>query len=129
MGLRDIALADNKQFLNDDAFGFGYKITVTDIAETSVEFTGYSNDIGTTIDADTGQPVAGRTASIALHTADIIASTLVGLPVNIADETTKPWRVDFLDINGVQCNFKVVDVMPDRALGMTVCILTVYDIP
>ena len=125
MSLRDLAEQDLATTLEGTA-DFGWPITVTDPAGTSVAFVGQSTDIAQIIDPDTGQAVSGRLASVALRVASLTAASL-GRPVGIADAGSKPWVVEFDDINGAAYKFKVVRTNPDRALGIVVCILEPYE--
>lgn len=126
MGLRQIAETDLGLILNDSSTGFGYSITVTDPSGFARPLTGFSDDISQIIDPDTGQAVSGRLASVALHISSLIAEGLA-LPVGIADAGKKPWLIEFDDINGNPFKFKVSQSNPDRALGMVVCLLELYE--
>ena len=125
MSLRDLAEQDLSATL-EDATGFGWPITLTDPAGTSGALVGQSTDIAQIIDPDTGQAVSGRLASVALRVSSLTTAGL-GLPVGIADAVSKPWIVEFDDINGVAFKFKVAKTNPDRALGIVVCILEPYE--
>lgn len=126
MGLREIAESDLGAILEDSVYGFGYSITITDPAGTTPPpFTGYSNDISQIIDPDTGQAVSGRLASVALRISTLITAGLT-LPQGIADAGSKPWIIQFNDINGNAFKFKVSQSNPDRALGIVVCLLELY---
>lgn len=126
MGLREVAEIDLGKILEDKTYGFGYSITVTDPAETAKVLTGFSNDISQIIDPETGQPVSGRSASVAIRIALLTLNSLA-IPVGIADATIKPWLVTFDDINGNAFTFKVMQTNPDRALGVVVCVLELYE--
>lgn len=125
MGLRAIAEADLNIILEDDVFGFGFAITVTDPAGTIGSLIGFSNDISQFIDPDTGQAVKGRIATVALRISSLTAEGL-GLPVGIADVTSKPWVIMLEDINGNSYTFKVIEGNPDRGLGIIICVLELY---
>lgn len=125
MGLRTIAETDLGKILEDSTYGFGWSLTVTDPAGTAVPLTGFSNDISQVIDPDTGQPVSGRLASVAIRIG-LLTDAGLGLPVGIADSSSKPWLVQFNDINGNAYTFKVMNSNPDRALGLVTCILGLY---
>ena len=125
MGLREQAETDLATILEDDVYGFGYPITVTDPSGNTGDLIGFSNDISQIIDPDTGQAVSGRLASAVLRISSLIQKGL-GLPVGIADSSLKPWIVDFNDINGNAFKFKVAKSNPDRALGIVSCLLEVY---
>lgn len=127
MGLRATAEADLAGILEDKTAGFGWDITITDPAGSPASLVGYSNDIGLSIDPDTGQAVSGRRASIALRISSLTAAGL-GIPMGIVDSTSKPWVVTFDDINGTAHTFKVQESHPDRAIGMVTCLLELYDV-
>ena len=128
MGLREIAEQDLGAILEDSSAGFGWPITVTAPDGTVRPLTGYSDDISQIIDPDTGQAVSGRLASIALRVSSIYAAFPgLGLPKSIADSGSKPWVVQFDDINGLSYTFKISQSNPDRALGMLVCLLEFYE--
>ena len=124
MSLREQAAADLQAFVEDPA-GFGWPIVVTDPAGTSVALTGLSTDIHTTIDPETGQAVSGRRASVAIAIARLTSSGLT-IPRHIADGASKPWLVAFDDLEGASRTFKVCEALPDRAIGLVVCMLEAY---
>lgn len=128
MGLRDLAQTDLGFILDGDVYGFRWPITVTDPAGTSAALFGFSNDISLLIDPDTGQPVSGRLATAVIRI-DTLTTAGLGLPVGIVDLNSKPWLVEFNDINGNAYTFKVNESNPDRAAGCIVCILETYKIP
>lgn len=125
MSLRQLAETDLGLILEDSSTGFGWSITVTDPAGTIRTLTGFSDDIAQIIDPDTGQAVSGRLASVALRTSSLIAAGLT-LPRGIADSGSKPWVIEFDDINGSAYKFKVAQSNPDRALGLVTCLLELY---
>jgi len=126
MSLRQLAESDLGLILEDSSTGFGWSITVTDPAGKSRTLTGFSDDIAQIIDPDTGQAVSGRLASVALRTSSLIAAGLT-LPCGISDSGSKPWIVEFNDINGSAYKFKVSQSNPDRALGLVTCLLELYE--
>ena len=125
MSLREIAETDLGTILEDSTTGFGWPITITDPSGTSKDLTGFSDDIAQIIDPDTGQAVSGRLASIAIRIG-LLTDNGLGLPVGIADAGSKPWIVEFNDINGNAFKFKVSQSNPDRALGVVICLLELY---
>ena len=125
MSLRELAEADLGTILEDGTTGFGWPITLTDPTGKVGSFTGFSDDIAQVIDPDTGQAVSGRLASVALRISTIYAKGFE-LPRAIADSNSKPWIVQFDDINGNAYKFKIAQSNPDRAIGMLVCVLELY---
>lgn len=125
MGLREQAEADLAFILEDSVSGFGYPITLTDPSGKTDTFTGFSDDIAQVIDPDTGQAVSGRLASAALRISTLYNKGFT-LPKGIADTGSKPWILQFDDINGLPYTFKVSESNPDRAAGVVVCLLEAY---
>ncbi len=125
MSLRATAETDLAGILEDDVYGFGWPISVTDPNGTVGALKGYSNDISQLIDPDTGEAVSGRLASAVLRISTLTAKGL-GIPVGIADAASKPWLITFDDINGNAFTFKVSKADPDRTLGIVVCMLEIY---
>lgn len=125
MSLRQLAEADLGVILEDGATGFGWPITITDPAGNTGTLTGFSDDIAQIIDPDTGQAVSGRLASVALRISSLALEGLT-LPKGIADAGSKPWVIEFDDINGNAYKFKVSQSNPDRALGLVTCLLELY---
>lgn len=125
MGLRTIAEADLGVILEDGIYGAGWPIAVTDPVGTVGNLTGFSNDIAQLIDPDTGQAVSGRLASVVLRISSLTVAGL-GLPVGVADAGSKPWVVQFNDINGGAHKFKVAQSNPDRTLGIVACLVEFY---
>ena len=128
MNLRDQAELDLGHVLEDDVHGFGWSITVEDPEAHTADLVGQSGDIGLTIDPDTGQPVTGRLAHVSLRISSINASELVGLPRGVANNTGKPWKIVFNDINGNSYNYIIHDSMVDRTLGIITCIIEFYKV-
>ena len=104
----------------------GRAVTLISPDDTSKPLTGNTNDIGAAIDLETGAIVSGRTASVALRISSITAAGFTELPKRVADKTSKPWRVDYVGIDGVTYNFAVLSSMPDRSAGVIVLMLEEY---
>lgn len=104
---------------------FGWAISVVNPSGVALEMVGRSADIGMTIDPETGIAVSDRKASVALSIARLEAAAM-GIPRAIADEASRPWVVTFADIGGTSRSFKVIESMPDRALGIVTCLLEAY---
>lgn len=125
MGIRELAERDLGVILNARSSGFGWPITITDPDGVRSTLTGFSNDISQAVDPETGMMVSGRSASCALRISDLALAGL-SVPRAVADTGGKPWVIEFADINGNACAFKIRDVSPDRALGLVVCVLEDY---
>lgn len=105
---------------------FGWPVTVTDPDGNSISLFGSSDDIAQVIDPDTGQAVSGRLASVVFRNKRFYDAGM-GLPVGVADASSKPWVVEFDDINGLPYKFKVQKSNPDRAVGVVSCLLELYE--
>jgi hypothetical protein len=121
MGLRAQAALDAKAILEDSSSGFGMPFTLKSPDGVSVQLTGFTTDVGQTIDPETGQAVAGRQASVACA-----LSSLPAMPTAVSSETRKPWVVTFASSAGVLGDWKVTEVLPDRAVGVVVLLLEAY---
>jgi hypothetical protein len=121
MELRAMAERDLAVTLEKDS----WDVKVTDPGGHYVAMRGQSMDIAQVIDPDTGQAVSGRSATVALRLSTLKANG-VAIPLGIADASSKPWVVEFLDVVGNCCTFKVARTNPDRTLGIVVCILEKY---
>jgi hypothetical protein len=120
MGLRAQAALDCRAILEDDS-GFAWPFTLTSPAGLEVQHKGFTTDVGQTIDPDTGQAVAGRQASVA-----VALASLGAMPVAVSDAASKPWLVTYANITGTVATWKVIEVLPDRALGAVVLLLEAY---
>jgi len=120
VGLRQTAEEDLAITLEDADGGFGFAISVTDPAGVIGLLTGQTNDVGQVIDAETGQIVSGRIASVTLRISSLATAGL-GIPQGVQESTSKPWIIRFDDINGNAFDFKVAESFPDRALGVVAC--------
>lgn len=121
MGLRAQAAADAKTILEDSASGFGWPLTLTSPAGESSMLTGFATDVAESVDPETGVAVSGRRASVAIS-----LLSLPALPVAVADDDARPWLVTMADVAGAEATWKVVEVLPDRALGVVVLLLEAY---
>ena len=126
LNLRDIAAADCQKIIENSASGFGWPLIVTDPAGTTAELTGFSNDVAESIDPETGLAISGRVISVALNIRTLSTAGL-GMPEGISDSASKPWVIEFTDINGFSGVYKVQRSNPDRALGLVTCLAEPYD--
>jgi hypothetical protein len=120
MGLREQAKLDARAILEDTS-GFAWPVTLVSPLGVFYFVNGFTTDVGQTIDPDTGQAVAGQRASVAFA-----RGALPVLPEAVAEGSRKPWLATFFDSEGEPATFKVVDVLPDRALGVVVLLLEVF---
>jgi len=127
LGLRDLVEKDLAATLEDDLIGFGWPITIRDPNGNEETLKGYSNDVSNVIDPETGQAISGRIAQVTLRNSTLAESSLV-LPIQgIVDEARKPWRVTFTDLAAAPTVFKVIEAMPDRAMGISLLRLELYN--
>lgn len=119
MGLRDQAELDLKTTLEGE---WSVSITVTDPDGKVATLKGQSGDIGALIDPDTGIPIAGRTAHVALRRSSLAAAGL-GIPQVIASPESMPWRFRFDGFAGESNEFIVRHSFPDRTLKIITCIV------
>lgn len=125
-GFRQIAEQDLSFTLEDSQFGFGYAITVTDPDGLSKEMNGQSNDVGLSIDPDTGVAVSGRSATVFLRLSTLETLGFTTIPQRQTDKTKKPWIIEFNSIGGKPFKFTVKESQPDRTLGGVLLILELY---
>ncbi len=123
MGLLDQAAADLVSILSDTVGGFAVPIRVVDPDDNAATINGLATHIGTTIDPDTGVPVAGQKSSVALPIARLRAAGLKN-PRAVSDDNARPWRVQVPGWGSMW--FKVSTTLPDK-LGVIVCFLEAYE--
>lgn len=124
MSLRELAATDNRTIL-EDTEGFGWSVTLTDPDGFVADVFGFTNDISQVIDPQTGMAVTGREASVVFSIAGLTEAGF-GMPRGIADGALKPWTARFLDPNGNEHLFKILEAKPDRGLGCVACTLEAY---
>ena len=113
MNLHQLAEADLAFTLEGD----GQTVTLTAPDGTATDFQAISNDISLVIDPDTGVPVSGRNANVALRITSLRAAGFE-LPRGIEDGAEVPWLVGYTTVNGDQIATKVIASNPDRSLGI-----------
>lgn len=113
MDLHQLAEADLAFTLEGD----GQTVTLTDPTGASADFQAISNDISLLIDPETGVPVSGRNANVALRIASIRAAGFL-LPKGVEDGAEVPWVVDYTTVDGDTVTTKVMASNPDRAIGL-----------
>lgn len=122
MGLIAQAAIDARAILEDSASGFGWPLVLTSPAGVVYNVTGFRTDVSEQVDPETQVVVASRQASVTISLA-----ALVELPVAVAARNLRPWLVAFVDVTTAEIHtFKVVEVLPDRALGVVLLRLEGY---
>ena len=126
MNFLEIAQQDKAFTLNDDQFGFGSTIKLTDPSLFSAEVIGRTNDISFAIDPNTGVAVSGRTATVAIDLNELEDKGFSSIPSAQSDKTKKPWIIEFDDQQGNTHTFTILEANPDRTLGIVLCTLQLY---
>lgn len=116
MDLHQLAESDLAFTLESD----GQTVTVTNPAGLSAPLKAISNDISLLIDPETGVPVSGRNANVALRVASLRAAGLE-MPKGIEDGALVPWLVEYTTVTGGTIKTKVMASNPDRSLGLITC--------
>lgn len=124
MSLLDEAAADLREILTDVDGGFAVPLVLVSPNGEQLQLNGLANNIGTSIDPETGQAVLGQQATIAISIADIEAEG-VELPRGTADKNSRPWVVRLTLPTGGEQKFKISATAPDL-LGCLVCHLEEY---
>jgi hypothetical protein len=122
MGLREQATLD-AQAIIENTDDFGAPVILTDPNDQTYEFVGLPNDIGVSVDPETGQAVSERRATVAFSMRSLEA---LELELPVGKTTGKPWRARFNDARGRATTWKVVETQPDRTLGVIVCFLEIW---
>ncbi len=133
MKLQQRAIADASAMIGAE---FGWPVRLRDPGGSETFFNAVINDVAQAIDPQTGVPVAGRTISATFSMADLqnvlvegdefSFAVLTRDPVQVSDTELKPWLVSFKDTLGHDLTFKIKEVLPDRTLGLLVCLLDFY---
>ncbi len=126
MNLREQAELDLELTLEDNTFGFGWPVKVTDPDGLSADVFGQANDIAFQIDPQTGQAVSGTVVEVVLRISTLLSEGFTDLPKSQPDKTKKPWIFEFEDINKNPGKFIVKQSNPDRTLGIILCQLEVF---
>lgn len=121
----EIAQLDKAFTLNDDQFGFGTSVNLTDPDLFAADVVCQTNDISFAIDPNTGVAVSGRTATVAIDMNELTAKGFSSLP-SAQPKTAKPWIVEWTDQQGNTHTFTVLEANPDRTLGIVLCTLQFY---
>lgn len=121
MGLRAQAAVDAKAILEDTTSGFGWPLVLTSPAGVALSLAGFATDVSESVDPETGVIVASRRASVVIS-----LLSLPELPTAEAESNRRPWLVTFADVTLAGLTWKVVQVMPDRALGVVLLTLEGY---
>jgi hypothetical protein len=126
MSLRGEAHLDLIEIMNDEETG-GDLCTITSPAGNFHTFLVFGNDIHLAIDPGTGQYVTGRQSSISVLISELLAVGFDGIRC-IADENSRPWVVDTVDVNGIPGKFKVSESNPDNGSGLNTLFLERYEV-
>lgn len=124
MSLRAQVVTDFRAIV-ENGEEFGALVTITDPSGVAVELTALVTDHFAALDPETGIPVAGRTASVAIAMGSLVDAGIT-LPSGVMDPAALPWRVSFTGADGVLQLYRVTEVLPDRAIGAVVCRLEFF---
>ena len=124
MNLRELAASDAALFVEDNAAGFGFPLTLTNPDGGSLAMAGLANDVFTKIDPETGMMVAGRSASVTLSM-KTLETACFGQPRGVSDSSSRPWIVEIDDVLGNCHRFKISLTQPDLTIGVIVCHLEI----
>lgn len=100
---------------------WGVPVLVTDPDGKAATLQAQAGDIGALIDPDTGVPVSGRLAHVALRLSSLAAAGFE-IPKGTASPDGMPWRFKFNDLAGGSHEFAVRHSRPDRTLGVVICL-------
>lgn len=118
MNFREIAEQDLAITLEDNQYGFGWPINVTDPDGLNKDLFGQQNNVAFKIDPDTGTPVSGLIVEVSLRTKSIFDAGFSAIPEPQPDTTKKPWIFQFDDINGNSGTFTIKETNPDKSIGL-----------
>jgi len=124
MNLREQAAADMRGILEDSAAGFASVCVVTSPWGKKATLRGIFRDIDLAIDTQTGEAVAGHTASIVISKPSLAAVGFQEIR-NIPEEDSAPWVIELTDMGGAKRTFKVSDTPTDE-LGAVTCMLEAH---
>lgn len=126
MGIRELANRHHRAILNNSSTGGGWPFTITDPDGKTRPLTGWSNDISSLIDPDTGQAVSGRHATVTMSMEDLEEQGF-DLPKGENFSNAKPWLIGWNDLRGNAYTFKISSADPDRTINSVTCILEAWD--
>lgn len=119
MNLNDIAESDLEFTLEDSENGFGVNVILYDLNDNEYNATLQTTDIGFFIDLQSGVGVQSR--QVEVH------GRISTIETAAADLPCKNWRIDYVDTNGKTWSCSIVNVIPDRKLGIYRMILEGYN--
>lgn len=126
MSLLAEAALDLRSFLEDVDHGFGVRVSVVSPDQVQATVTGYSADVGRSMDPETGLAVSGRMAHITVPTAQMLES-FGEIPDGSPDSSQKPWLATVsLPGHPEEQTFRIFRTEPDK-LGCIVCYLEAYE--
>lgn len=112
-----------RQMLTNEA-DFALPVTLRNPEGITLSLSGLPQDIGLSIDPETGTEVLGRKATVALSIQDLLEAGFT-IPEGILEETSKPWLVTWTPPTGSAQTMRVVGAQPDK-FGIVVLHLEAY---
>lgn len=125
MSLRTLAEQDMSSIVTNTS-EFGREVTIVDPNGVSATLNGITNDIYLGVETDTNVDVAVHQAEVSLSISELAAEG-ISIPFGEQDENLKPFRITMTDITGEEKTFKIVVAMPDRSIGLVLCMLDDYE--
>lgn len=119
MNIRELAEKDMELTLEDTVNGFAFACSITNPDKVTESFPVQSGDVHLLLENDTGIPVNNREAHVAIRISSLSAKGFE-IPKAQPDESKNLWLFEFADIGGKLRKFTVLDVQPDRTLGLVV---------
>lgn len=120
MSLRERARADLERITTNTAH-FGWPIVVKSPDGQERAVVGLSGDIGQTIDPNTGLHITGRRAYVSIS-----MGQLEGMTPPRGFLEGPPWLVRFDSVMGQPRTYRVLECLPDEAIGVFTCTLESY---
>jgi outer membrane protease len=119
MNLLEQAEQDLAFTLEDKDNGFGVALTFIDNEKEYAVIANVS-DVGYFLDPQTGVGVAARQVEITVRKSTLILQTL-------GDDPDTTWKAKFIDKNNEEWLMSIVEVRPDRTLGVYNITLEAYN--
>ncbi len=123
MSIRDLAAKDIRAIVARGDVSADISIVTPDGGSFAIK--AIVNDIGQRLDPETGGYVTSNDATCTFVLQDLYDAG-VQIPYGVMDESEQLYTLSFNSVAGVQRNFSIKEVMPDRTVGMVVCMLSEY---
>ncbi len=118
MNLNEIAESDLSFTLEDATSGFGVSLIFKNNSDEEVTIVCQTTDIGYFVDPESGQGIISRTVDISGRISTFTSNNVTVVKGSI---------VKYYDTNGIEYKTAVVQVLPDRKLGVLKMFLEARD--